>query len=281
MKPAIRELLTYYSTNTVVDLDTTPPLPIKKPELDNRRRRDDGHPTTFACPFWKFDSSTHKRCFSRQLTSISYLKQHLKRDHTPSFYCRQCFLVFTDEEKMNKHARLDERCIPTCEEPPFVTTEQWRDLWLESKPRPPEESWFQIYELLFPGQPWPSSAYLDQIFSADFREFYEFAASSGSGILQDVLGQFQGDNNNPSVANNMPAILTAGIDQIFYRWMEQMPTISGESVLGRPSIDSMWSQGTTLATADTPCPCSQPDFGGKKTCFKTNRLREIANSDDS
>lgn len=43
-------------------------------------------PRLFACPFWKMDPHTHWDCFAKQLTSISYVKQHLTQCHTPAYY---------------------------------------------------------------------------------------------------------------------------------------------------------------------------------------------------
>ncbi|KAF4456648.1 hypothetical protein FALBO_15364, partial [Fusarium albosuccineum] len=75
-------------------------------------------PKFLACPFWKLDHGKHWDCFLKKITTISYVKQHLARRHTPAHYCQRCFAIFDDD------AVLDDHVIGgSCERNPVVRLE--------------------------------------------------------------------------------------------------------------------------------------------------------------
>ncbi len=265
--------------------------PLRLPSKGPRLFGDD---SSFACPFWKFDSSAHTRCFSHHLTSIPHVKRHLARKHRPGFYCPRCLQVFNDEGESANHLRSAEGCSPSSERPlPFITTEQW---WLlrTLKPKGSEQeaqvvSWFKIYGVLFLGQPQPHSPYLCHGLTEDLVNFHEYYTSYGSGILRDTLRQFDEDRNGRLIFGSattetaMKNVINTVIHQIFAHWTASKPwtvELDSKPVVGSIS-DSRWSgstlahaeskwSGSTLGPADTSCSSDSSDFGGKRTCLNTN-----------
>ncbi len=258
--------------------------PLRQPSKKRRLVSDDSPPKNgdrpaFACPFWKFDHLAHTRCISRHLTSIHRVKEHLIRKHRPGLYCARCLQVFKDVDEEAKHVQLGEECSRNSERPfPFVTTEQWWLLRRKSKEAEAQEaSWFRIYDVLFPGQPRPSSPYLDVVSIEGLAKFREYYALHGSRIVQDVLDQLHRDPDGQSIASVVPTstvqdIIKTLIDESLTSLRSKILTghLDGEPVLGS-CRDSRWS-GSTLGPADTYCSSDSSDFGGKGTCFKRNRV---------
>ncbi len=246
----------------------------EKPSTHNSKRE-------FACPFWKFDPYSHPRCIACRLGRIRDVKQHLSRQHHPLFYCPRCFRVFDANIELQNHLQADEYCSPAREQhPPFLTTEQSWLLARRSDPKvPAEESWFRIYDMLFPGQHRPLSGFVDKPpWSSEIDKFRSFCTFSGPGIIQDALSRFEHDSDIMSIASLTttitPAIMTAAFDQLTSRWISQrFPSHSSrDSGLGSSS-DSRLS-GSKLARDGTPCPSDSSGFGGKETCFKVKNVRD-------
>ncbi|KAK3309313.1 uncharacterized protein B0T15DRAFT_319 [Chaetomium strumarium] len=56
-----------------------------------------------ACPFGKLDPNKYWECFLKRITTISYVKQHLSRKHTPDFFCPRCYTIFAQEPVYETH----------------------------------------------------------------------------------------------------------------------------------------------------------------------------------
>jgi hypothetical protein len=128
-----------------------------------------------ACPFNKMDPSrysevnteekNYRGCSSCYLTTISRLKQHLYRVHKrPDHYCACCFKVFDSKDLFDAHARSR----PACEvqEPQFnekMTYDQVVLIRRRAVGQDQAETWFAIFDILFPGTPRPLSAYADSV----------------------------------------------------------------------------------------------------------------------
>ncbi|RYP24693.1 hypothetical protein DL765_000420 [Monosporascus sp. GIB2] len=163
----------------------------RKPKPKRLKRDNSGRgQRLLACPFWKVDPSKHRGCFRKKLDMISRVKQHLARNHTPTFYCERCFAIFPEEESHRTHMR-DE--TESCRWDPSarldgISHRQHRELSRKSKPDLPEsEKWFAIWDILFPDHPRPSSPYMDPDLSEDFCRFREYSQNRGPAILAEEL----------------------------------------------------------------------------------------------
>ncbi|RSM06168.1 hypothetical protein CDV31_009265 [Fusarium ambrosium] len=143
-------------------------------------------PRSLACPFWKRDPRQHCECFLKKITNVSYVKQHLSRRHTPTFYCQRCFMIFDNAASHSQHI-FGEPCTPR----PLarldgISPEQSLELMKKSKGTV-EEQWYVIWEILFPGERRPLSIYVDSGQSADFVLLREFSQREGVSILYDRI----------------------------------------------------------------------------------------------
>ncbi|KAH8894717.1 hypothetical protein GQ53DRAFT_642883, partial [Thozetella sp. PMI_491] len=132
------------------------------PSRDAKQQKPDalGRPKHLACPFWKLDPDKHWECFLKKISTISYVKQHLSRRHTPSYYCPRCYAIFPDEPTYDQHF-LDVPCVRGATATlDGISHPQSRLLSRKSKGSV-EEQWFAMWHILFPGQPRPASIYVD------------------------------------------------------------------------------------------------------------------------
>ncbi|KAK1829902.1 hypothetical protein QBC39DRAFT_383841 [Podospora conica] len=113
---------------------------VKKEQPDFQR------PRYFACPFWKLDPNKHWECILKKMTSISYVKQHLLRRHTPDFYCHRCYATFPDGQTYDQHV-LQATCFRD-ESVTFegVTQQQSRNL-SKKVAGTVETQWFAMWKI--------------------------------------------------------------------------------------------------------------------------------------
>jgi hypothetical protein len=169
----------------------------------------------FACPFLKRDPIKHRQCYRHQLTKISYVKQHIKRSHRQPICCPICMEIFVDEENRDRHIRDQ-----SCQRRPALDFDgasptQLAQLGKRSDQKKPEVAqWFDIFELLFPGQPRPKSAYIDPELSEDLMDFNSFFLERGPKTLTEVIASHA--VVDPEI---LQGIVSEGIRSVFQEWL--------------------------------------------------------------
>lgn len=134
--------------------------PKQKAKID----ADNGEKTRsqFACPFQKLDSHKHHDCLKYELKRIKDVKQHLYRRHKqPDYYCARCFAVFKTADTRDEHARSKD--CDVLKNPGFegISEEQKNRLnKSSSRGLDPQEQWFEMWDIIFPDEPRPSSAWV-------------------------------------------------------------------------------------------------------------------------
>lgn len=116
---------------------------------------------SFACPYRKLDPHRHRDCLKYTLHRIKDVKQHIDRRHRkPDVYCARCYATFRSQTERDEHTR-DSRCeILPRTQVEGVTDEQRENLNKSScRNLPLEEQWFRMWEVLFPGEDRPRSAF--------------------------------------------------------------------------------------------------------------------------
>ena len=121
---------------------------------------NNSEPTTFGCPFYKFDPIRYRECLFRHTSAkTSYLKQHLRSDHLQPIHCPVCGQTFEDQLLKNGHLRNR-----VCQYRKFdfdgVTRSQEEQLQEISRIQPRGEIWFKMWDIVFPGEPHPASPYV-------------------------------------------------------------------------------------------------------------------------
>ncbi|KAK0646868.1 hypothetical protein B0T16DRAFT_307895, partial [Cercophora newfieldiana] len=144
----------------------------------------------FACPYWKREPRKHRACFKYELKRVKDVKQHLMRRHSiPALSCQRCFEVFDTRANYHNHVMGDERCVARPElATDVIFPDQDERLREKSKPgQSGAEQWFAIWDILFPGQPRPSSPFMDFEQSQEFCEWVEFCQQRGPAIVAEEI----------------------------------------------------------------------------------------------
>ncbi|KAK8008216.1 hypothetical protein PG991_010767 [Apiospora marii] len=190
-----------------------------------------------ACPFWKRDAPRHRDCFKRKLDGIPRVKQHLRRTHyTGNHCCERCKTVFVDNVSYQAHLR--QQCtFKEVEVPEWISHQTRLALAKKSKPYHSEsEKWFEIWGLLFPGTPAPSSAYIDHNLSEDLCEFRSYAQEHGPRVLREELEsvgvRFDMDSSE-SREGVINAAIQRGEEQLLEAWLSSR-SLSAESSMESP-----------------------------------------------
>ena len=142
------------------DEEDTPPAP-------HSGDKNDEEGCLLACPFSKGDPLAHQKCGHKVLKTISRLKSHLWRCHDMGVHCPICFQQFQEEQEMTSHLRAAQRCDIRDRPGGTITPEQKAKIKKRADPRKTRaQIWFDIFGILFPDRPLPSSPYVDTILSA-------------------------------------------------------------------------------------------------------------------
>lgn len=196
-------------------------------------------PKLLACPFWKLDCQKHRKCFKSELHTVSRVKQHLSRRHRPTFYCDRCMVIFPDKTSHNRH--LTQVCIldPNASLDGISHLQQWELSRRSNRSLSEQEQWFAIWDILFPNQTRPMSAYMDHRLSEAICQFHEFTQRQGrviatrdlqkSGVLRDISTS---DSKNHQSSNDTASAVTEAVvqcalgralDLIFEDWLADAP----------------------------------------------------------
>jgi hypothetical protein len=153
-----------------------------------------------ACPFWKMDPVRHRACLKSDITTASYVKQHLARKHHGKPYCPRCLNIFKNDSARDTHLRGQPGTI--CEIRPLsafesstvpeglISDDQKKTLeQYSTRGAKEEEQWFVIWDVVFPGRPRPPSAYVEGDISEDLASYQEFSLSKGLAFLLEGLNK--------------------------------------------------------------------------------------------
>ncbi|OTB03871.1 hypothetical protein M426DRAFT_23394 [Hypoxylon sp. CI-4A] len=230
-----------------------PPRRIKQGARDNRQR-------SLACPFAKSDPRKHHACFSKRLTRIRDVKQHLARKHTPEHYCIRCSAIFPNQEDLRAHVGNAEGlfCVPSSSLD-GISQQKHLQLSRKSNPKLPEDGqWFSIWDIIFPGQKRPSSAYMDFGFSEDLCSYREYsrnrAVAAVVGGLQ--LNELVVTRDEPQeVWDEVRRVVADSLDSVYDDWRSdqssRLTAASSTPFSNRPGTSSQpTQQSSTPATSE-------------------------------
>jgi len=215
----------------------------------------------FACPFAKAHPSKYGCCFSKILSRIRDVKQHLDRSHYPKFYCSRCSTIFSDEECHQQHvANPAGLFCPPCSQLDGITHEQRRQISRKSNPKQSvEQQWFALWDIVFPGRPRPDSPYQDANVSEELWSFRAHWETYSEAILEREAQAMIDTGRWPGFQR-----LSAEERQSILRWFtrEGFGLAWGEWVSTRPPLPGQSRiDGAMTAQYATPSGTSQPDSG--------------------
>ncbi|KAK7958667.1 hypothetical protein PG988_013515 [Apiospora saccharicola] len=203
------------------------------------------------CPFWKRDAVRHRDCFKLKLDGIARVKQHLSRSHYAESHCERCKAIFASSTSLEDHLRNEQCQWRGSDALEGISHQQRNDLSKKSKPHHSEsDRWFAIWEVICPGQPAPSSAYMDPNLSQDLSEFRQYAQTHGTRILMEVLEREGLSDSLQAVEesqNLLRAALSRGQDLVFDEWLANGTSSSGTSSSSTRSASSNDNRESTTS----------------------------------
>lgn len=142
----------------------------------------------FACPYWKKDAIKYRDCFKCWPTRVQDVKYHLIRKHTVEFYCQKCHASnFRDTQDLDAHV-MDDSCSPKQTLLDWISHEKRNKLHKKSKRGMREvDQWFSIWDILFPGQEKPLSAYIDTGVVQRGCEYSNYSTIHGPAVIARII----------------------------------------------------------------------------------------------
>ncbi|KAI1775844.1 hypothetical protein F4818DRAFT_389726 [Hypoxylon cercidicola] len=212
----------------------------------------EGRPRSLACPFAKMDPVRHVACFSKKLSRVRDVKQHLHRKHTPGFYCNRCKAIFPNEASLQEHVGQAPGLF--CEPSALldgISPAQRQQLSRKSDPkRSVEEQWYSMWDIIFPGHNRPSTVYVVFGFSDDLCSYREF--STGSRMAESVVEGLRdsGIDVPDGIRDAVHRIVADRVDSSFDRWLSNRFTYS--MTLSDTSSSNLQRTSTQVTRQDTP-----------------------------
>lgn len=124
----------------------------------------------FACHFYAHDTVAHECCRHYKFDEVKDIKRHLTEEgrgnHRQPIHCVICFSLFTTFADCSAHIRA-QTCHPSvCDfDVSGLDEDQIAAIRGLKKPRDKDqkEFWFQIWDIVFPGEQRPASPYSDDV----------------------------------------------------------------------------------------------------------------------
>ncbi|KAK0726387.1 hypothetical protein B0T21DRAFT_413718 [Apiosordaria backusii] len=176
---------------------------------------------SWGCPFWKRDPIHHMDCTSYKLKRIQDVKQHLARKHyEASIYCPICQQKFPDIKERDHHIRQRECTekstgrmnLPTASIPP----EKQRKLRARMTGSD-ENIWHQMWDILFDGEPPPTTPYQKTIIEEVSEFMQEFWREHQSEILLDITHGHSRDANSDFIRARLPSLMSSALSTLVGR----------------------------------------------------------------
>ncbi|KAK4031555.1 hypothetical protein C8A01DRAFT_21245 [Parachaetomium inaequale] len=237
------------------DDDESPPEPPAP-----KRGRLAGSSKLLACPFWKAYPHRHRCCFTKILSRIRDVKQHLRRDHYSPFSCNRCSAAFPDEQTLREHDSDPNGlfCTPSPQLDRISSHQQLQMGRKSDYKLSEEQQWFALWDIVFPGRRRPSSAYRDPDITEELCSFREYCATYGEDILDDATqavvatGQWQGFGmlSGEERQGILRWVVRDGFELAFRHWTS-----------ARASVARLSRSGEMTAQSATPAGFSLPDSG--------------------
>lgn len=211
-----------------------------QPSRPRRQRTEDRPRVILACPFYKRDPARYRNCRRILLTKISYVKQHILRAHRMPPHCQRCNSSFHTDDQLHQHIRS-----MTCERRPYappagVTEDQIFQLRSRvNQKNSLEDQWHEVFDIIFPGAPRPTSVYLDPELSQDLDEFVNFLTAHGPKIILERinLAAFVGDGASGShSAPGLASGLSRALQEVYDRWYRSRTAEDASSSLPKPLL---------------------------------------------
>ncbi|KAG7285034.1 hypothetical protein NEMBOFW57_009652 [Staphylotrichum longicolle] len=169
----------------------------------------------------------HPRCFSKILSRIRDVKQHLTRKHSPEFYCDRCSTIFPNDQSRRRHVNHEagRSCLPSSQLDGITHQQRVQMSRKSDRKLSEEEQWFVIWDIVFPGRRRPDSPYRDENISAGLYSFRRYCQTHGPALLDDEMQSMIASNtwsdldiSGEGRRHILEWALDEGLDRVFGAW---------------------------------------------------------------
>ena len=226
---------------------------------------------SLACPFWKFDATKHRTCF-KTFKQISYVKSHLYTTHYDEFYCERCFSIFESEERHLQHTRHEFCLYDGSKNFDRITHQQSKKLHRKSKAEHSEaEQWFVVWDIVFPNQPRPSSAYVDRGLAEETCHLRDFTQTRGGDVILEIaqtrgLRIYNSEGVEQETTSLLPELFSSTFRQVYDEWLLrrnpsnplEAAVPSAPAAQADMSVTSFGDSAVTMGSYRTPSDTVRP-----------------------
>jgi len=143
----------------------------------------------FSCPYYVHNPRDHQSCLTRaDLRDVRDVKQHLWVAHRRCPFCPICREIFPTAADCDQHIKARSCVVRTEPDIEGITTEQMK--LLARRPDPElsqEESWFAVWDVVFPGAPRPPQARLSGLIESSVCHLRDYWARRGGRVISKFL----------------------------------------------------------------------------------------------
>lgn len=196
----------------------------KRRKPNNQESSSKGVRFSLTYPFAKKDPIKYRHCYSKLITKIQYVKQHLYRHHQIPIFCPRCKGEFSTDNFLREHAESDIVCTPNFADiPEGVSKEQSERLARRVSPKMTlEAQWYSIFEILFPGCQLPASPYVNKDHTVELRGFTDMMRTTGRQLivrrLEELGLQDASSNEERDLSTLYSEIISTALEEISQRW---------------------------------------------------------------
>ncbi|KAK2605816.1 hypothetical protein QQS21_003770 [Conoideocrella luteorostrata] len=233
-------------------------FPVAQPQTQDG---EDTQAYILACPFYKKNLHVYNPCLGYHLRRIKDVKQHIYRKHSkPDFYCSRCFTVFFDARSRDAHTRLASCEVQTDPQHAGISEDQKKRLTqYASRSKGIHEQWFDIWDIIFPGEQRPKSVYVGSYLEEAVPLLRAFWDDRQLEIISVVAQTGNVENTAKDTLKEVMGALLDHFEKETSRTVEQAADITPkwseaepEAVFHRRSgSDDNYTEGTALPSTAT------------------------------
>lgn len=212
-----------------------------------------------ACPFYKWKPHTHRQCRNKVLRKICRMKYHLWRGHLMPIHCDVCFMEFDNTQDRATHIRQRNCELRDPKAWDCITEEQRAQIKRRVKTKmTEEEQWYEVYRILFPGDPVPDSPYIDGFLADEVIALQEFMAQQWPPIFNRLIKEKLPDelrNHEEIVREFSHYLFEEAVNHLLHRCEASQDTTGTSDSAYESRSDS--AESTDMATSKTQAVVAQ------------------------
>ncbi|KAK3900753.1 hypothetical protein C8A05DRAFT_16974, partial [Staphylotrichum tortipilum] len=219
-------------------------------------------------PSWKAHPDRHRWCFTKILSRVRDVKQHLTRVHKPPLYFTRCSAMFPGAGALQQYVSHPNGlfCTSSMDLNRISDLQQRQISRKSNRNLSKEDQWFALWDIVFARRPWPASAYRPIGISEELASAREYCAAHGWAVLEEAARKVVAAERWPGFAalsaeerqSVLRRCVGKGYERVFCGWFSAVAEAARQNGNGSGGGGG-GADGEGLAT---PPLSSLPDGGG-------------------